>query len=74
MIFARFELHPWIGLVLPEDDVGATIRRTFLKDVTLEELVECLALSEEQFGRHITYTGEEQCQLLAGALGLREQQ
>ena len=71
VVFSRFEPRPWVGLVLPENQTKAVIRRALLKETTTDELVELLLLSARYFGVCSFYADSEACKILAVESGLQ---
>ena len=65
VVFSRFRPEPWVGLVLPETDARAVIRRVFLRELTTDELLQLLALSGRKFGVPSSFSNTEICELLA---------
>jgi hypothetical protein len=70
VVFSRFAPQPWVGLVLPENDTNAVIRRALLKDTTTEELVALLSLAGRKFGVPSSYSDRKSCELLAAEANL----
>jgi hypothetical protein len=64
-VFSRFGPRPWVGLVLPENKVKAVIRRAFLKETSVEELVQLQLLSVRKFGTPSSCADAQSSQLLA---------
>ncbi len=70
VVFSRFKPQPWVGLVLPENGTEAIVRKTLLKDTTLDELVQLLELVERRFGSPNVASDLESCRKLAATAGL----
>jgi len=70
IVFSRFPPRPWVGLVLPEGESKAVIRRAFLEETTLEELIQLLSLAEQKYGRPSTGISLNICELAAREFGL----
>jgi hypothetical protein len=70
VVFSRFEPSPWVGLVLPENQTKAVIRRALLKETTTDELVELLVLAARYFGVSSFYADSESCTVVAVESGL----
>ena len=72
VVFSRFAPEPWVGLVLPENETKALVRRALLKETTTEELVQLLLLAGRKFGAPSSYAGAQLCELLASEAGLHD--
>jgi hypothetical protein len=71
LVFSRFEREPWVGLLLPENETKAVVRRALLKETTTDELLELLISAPRYFrGGPTWYTEAEFCKLLAVQSGL----
>jgi hypothetical protein len=70
VVFSRFSPRPWVGLVLPENQKNAVIRRALLKDTTTEELLALLFLAGRKFGVPSSYSDANSRRLLAAKANL----
>ena len=60
-----------MGLLLPENETKAFVRRALLKETTTDELLELLLHAPRHFrGAPTWYTDAEMCKLLAAESGL----
>jgi uncharacterized protein YutE (UPF0331/DUF86 family) len=71
-VFSRFPPRPWVGLVLPNGEADALVRRAYLDSTTAEELLELLAHAEQKYGRTSSWTSLEICEVLGRELKLIE--
>jgi hypothetical protein len=69
-VFSRFPPRPWIGLVLPDGQATALVRRAFLSDIATDELTQVLSLAEQRYGRPSSFSGVHTCRLLSHEMGL----
>lgn len=69
-VFSRFPPRPWCGLVLPDDEIRATIRLAWLSETTTAELLELLLLAGTKFGMGGVGADADSCEALAQAAGL----
>ena len=69
-VFSRFPPRPWVGIVLPESEARAIVRRTFLDEVTVDQLIQLLAITEQTYGHAMSCQGPEICKLKSKILGL----
>jgi len=71
VVFSRFGRQPWMGLVLPDNETKAVVRRALLKETTTDELSELLVCAPRCFwGPPPFYADAEMCKLLAVESGL----
>jgi hypothetical protein len=73
-VFMRSGAQPWVGIVLPNSETLATVRRTFMNDVAIDELLRILSLVEQKFGHAFSFTDHESCNVMARELGFTEGQ
>jgi uncharacterized protein YutE (UPF0331/DUF86 family) len=70
VVFSRFPPRPWVGLVLPDGDVRAVVRRAYLDTTTVDELIQLLALSELKYGHSSSFMDLRSCEVMAREIGL----
>lgn len=69
-LFCTFDPEPWAGVILPESNAKALVRRSFLKEIQTETLYELLSILEHNFGRVSGYMSDEYWRLLGVQCGL----
>jgi len=68
VVIQRFVEPLWIGIVLPKDSTHATIRRAFLKDFGVEDILEMLTALECNYSKLGSWSGPDSCELMAKAM------
>ncbi len=69
VVFSRFPPRPWIGLVLPDGDVRALIRRAYLDTTKVDELIQLLAMAEQKYGHSSSFSDPRSCEVMAQEIG-----
>jgi len=72
IVFSRSGVRPWVGIVLPDSETHAVVRRTDLNQVQLDQLTTILALAEQKFGHASSFVDSQSCDLMARELGFTE--
>jgi hypothetical protein len=70
VVFSRFPPRPWVGLVLPDGDVRALVRRVYLDMTRVDELVQLLALAERKYGHLSSFQDASSCKVMGRELNL----
>jgi hypothetical protein len=71
-IFSRFRPRPWVGLLLPDGEVRALVRRAFLDTVSVDELIDLLALADQRYGHASSFQDMASCERMAQEIRLVE--
>ena len=69
IVFSRSDTCPWVGIVLPDSETNAVVRRTDLNLVKLDELLQILSLAEQKFGHASSFADSQSCDVMARELG-----
>jgi len=70
VVIQRFVEPLWIGIVLPQDSTHATIRRAFLKDFGVEDILEMLTVLKCNYSKLGSWSGPDSCELMAKAMNI----
>ncbi|MGD9110615.1 MAG: hypothetical protein PVG93_06705, partial [Phycisphaerales bacterium] len=70
VVIQRFIEPLWGGIVLPQDITHATIRRAFLKDFKVENILEMLTALECNYSKLGSWSGSNLCELMAKAMNI----
>lgn len=69
IVFSRSDVCPWVGIVLPDSETSAIVRRTELNQVKLDELTQILSLAEQKFGHASSFADSLSIDVMARELG-----
>ncbi len=69
VVFSRSDVCPWVGIVLPDSETSAVVRRTELNQVKLDELTQILSLAEQKFGHASSFPDSQSIDVMARELG-----
>ena len=70
VIFHRFSATPWLGILIPESLFNAVVRRAFIREIEITELLQILSLAEQRFGPLSSYSDAKSCKVQLASLGL----
>ena len=72
VVLWRFGNRPWVGVVTPDDNINATVRRSFLDETSPEIMIKILSALERNYGRTSGMADPKSSEVFGRAMALYE--
>jgi hypothetical protein len=70
VVFSRFSSDPWVGIVIPSSEAEATVRRTYLKCLKRDQLLQIHTMAEQRFSSTTSFSDPETSRFRLSSVGL----